>query len=466
MSEQTQALLNRRAALLGPNVSTFYDEPVHLVRGEGVHVWDADGRRYLDCYNNVPHVGHCNQKVVEAICRQASTLNTHTRYLHETILDYLERLTSTFEEGLDTAILTCTGSEANDIALRMARAVTGRTGIIATDHTYHGNTMAVSQLSKTNPPPDGPWPNVAFVPAPDSYRPLGGRGGAPHAEAFANAVDEAAAELERAGHGLSAIILCPYFANEGFPSLETGWLRPTLDVVRKRGGLFIADEVQPGFGRTSTHMWGHQRAGVTPDIVTLGKPHGQWPSGRRCRHAHRNHGGVPQKLSVFQHLWRQPGILRRCTCDTGSARRRKAAGQRRPGRRLCARSVGTAGGKTRVHRRRTGFRSVLRRGDDPRPRQPRTRHGLHQTCRQRNASTRRADQLPGDPLQHPEDPPADAVLPRECGHTCWTCSTQCCRIPSCAPDGRSRHASPASLGLFGGNRRTRRSTRKQGVSRR
>ncbi len=272
MSEQTQALLSRRAALLGPNVSTFYDEPVHLVRGEGVHVWDADGRRYLDCYNNVPHVGHCNPQVVEAICRQASTLNTHTRYLHETILDYLERLTSTFEEGLDTAILTCTGSEANDIALRMARAVTGRTGIIATDHTYHGNTMAVSQLSKTNPPPDGPWPNVAFVPAPDSYRPLGGRGGAPHAEAFANAVDEAAAELERAGHGLSAIILCPYFANEGFPSLETGWLRPTQDVVRKRGGLFIADEVQPGFGRTGTHMWGHQRAGVAPDIVTLGKP--------------------------------------------------------------------------------------------------------------------------------------------------------------------------------------------------
>ncbi|MDG1415917.1 MAG: aminotransferase class III-fold pyridoxal phosphate-dependent enzyme, partial [Alphaproteobacteria bacterium] len=128
----TQALIERRARLLGPNVSTFYDDPVHIVRGEGVWLWDAAGRKYLDCYNNVPHVGHCNPRVVEAIHAQASTLNTHTRYLHEGMLDYIERLTATMDESLSTAILTCTGSEANDIALRMAEGATGKRGIIAT----------------------------------------------------------------------------------------------------------------------------------------------------------------------------------------------------------------------------------------------------------------------------------------------------------------------------------------------
>lgn len=269
---RTRELMERRTRRLGPNVSTFYEEPLHLVRGEGVWVWDADGNRYLDCYNNVPHVGHCHPRVVEAICRQASTLNTHTRYLHEGLVDYLDRLTETFAPDLSTAILTCTGSEANDIAIRVARAVTGQTGIIASDHTYHGNTLAVSQLSRTNPPPGGTWPNVRFVPAPDSYRPLGGEAGPAHAQAFAAAVERAVADLKARGHGLSAIILCPFFANEGFPDLPPGWLDPAIEVVRRAGGMVIADEVQPGFGRLGTHMWGHQRMGFVPDVVTLGKP--------------------------------------------------------------------------------------------------------------------------------------------------------------------------------------------------
>jgi|TARA_B110000908_G_C10262409_1_gene460352 4-aminobutyrate aminotransferase-like enzyme len=119
MSRTTAQLIADRARLMGPNVATFYDDPIHFVKGDGVWLWDADGRKYLDCYNNVPHVGHCNPRVVDAICRQASTLNTHTRYLHDGILDYIDRLTSTMAPSLDTAILTCTGSEANDIALRM-----------------------------------------------------------------------------------------------------------------------------------------------------------------------------------------------------------------------------------------------------------------------------------------------------------------------------------------------------------
>lgn len=272
MTPDTQTLLDRRRRLLGPNVNTFYDDPVHLVRGEGVWVWDAEGRKYLDCYNNVPHVGHCHPKVVEAICAQAGTLNTHTRYLHATILDYVEALGETFDAPLKTAILTCTGSEANDIALRMAQAVTGNTGVIATDHTYHGNTMAVSQLSRTNPPPGGYWDNMAFVPAPDSYRPLGGVAGMAHAHAFAQAIEAQIDVLEAKGHGLSCLIICPYFANEGFPDLPRGWLDPAIAAVRKAGGIVIADEVQPGFGRLGSDFWGHTKMGMMPDVVTIGKP--------------------------------------------------------------------------------------------------------------------------------------------------------------------------------------------------
>ncbi|MGY5803454.1 aspartate aminotransferase family protein [Rhizobium sp. LEGMi12c] len=266
------ALIARRERLLGRNMSLFYDDPVHLVRGEGVWLWDADGRKYLDCYNNVPHVGHCHPRVVEAITRQASMLNTHTRYLHEGILDYVERLTATFDKSLDAAILTCTGSEANDVALRMAQAMTGKTGVIATNHTYHGNTTAVSQLSTRMPPVGGFGGHVRHVPAPDSYRPLGGEGGDAFATAFAAEVEKAIASLQETPHGFSAIIIDPFFANEGFPHLPPGFLDKTVAAVRKAGGLVITDEVQPGFGRTGSHMWGHQHAGIVPDIVTLGKP--------------------------------------------------------------------------------------------------------------------------------------------------------------------------------------------------
>jgi 4-aminobutyrate aminotransferase-like enzyme len=261
----TAELIKRRDRLLGPGTPLFYDDPVHLVRGRGVHVWDADGRQYLDCYNNVPHVGHCHPRVVEAISKQAATLNTHTRYLSEILLDYVEQLTGLFEHDLSTATLTCTGSEANDLALRVAQAVTRKSGVIATDHTYHGNTMAVAQLSKTSPPVGGAAANVRFVPAPDSYRSM-------DAQAFAAAVEREIAWLEREGIGFSALLICPYFANEGFPDLDPDWLKPTIEIVRRAKGLVIADEVQPGFGRIGSHMWGHQLMRFAPDIVTLGKP--------------------------------------------------------------------------------------------------------------------------------------------------------------------------------------------------
>lgn len=269
MSGSDNDLIARREKLLDPNVSTFYNEPVHIVRGEGVWLWDVEGRRYLDCYNNVPHVGHCNPRVVEAIHKQASTLNTHTGYLHEGILNYIERLTATMEDSLTTAIMTCTGSEANDIALRMAEAVTGHRGIITTDATYHGNTALVSQLSRSNIPEIGFGLEQFFrhVPAPDSYR-LND----PNGLIFADQVSEKISELKKTKHGFAALLVCPYFLNEGFPAQEEGWLKPVADVVRKAGGLLICDEVQSGFGRIGSHFWAYQKQGITPDIVTLGKP--------------------------------------------------------------------------------------------------------------------------------------------------------------------------------------------------
>jgi 4-aminobutyrate aminotransferase-like enzyme len=256
-------LLTRRAAALGGHVPTFYRAPLEIVRGAGVRVWDAQGREYLDCYNNVPHVGHCHPRVVEAIARQAATLNTHTRYLHPLVVDYVERLCAKFDHGLTQAIMVCTGSEANDVALRMAQAVTGARGVIATDATYHGNTAAVSALSTRRPPIGGYPPHVRLVPAP-----VPGMTGAE----FAAHVAAAIADLEAAGEGFSGIMLCPYFANEAFPTVPHGFLAETEAVVRAAGGLIMADEVQPGFGRLGSYWWGHDWIGLVPDIVTLGKP--------------------------------------------------------------------------------------------------------------------------------------------------------------------------------------------------
>ncbi|WP_243611718.1 aspartate aminotransferase family protein [Shimia aestuarii] len=267
----TETMLERRARLLGPQMTTFYREPVHVVRGEGAYLWDKDGRRYLDCYNNVPHVGHCHPRVVEAIATQAATLNTHTRYVHDAILDYGEALTAKFGHGLESLVMVCSGSEANDVALRMAEAMTGKTGIIGTDNTYHGNTAAVSQLNSKKIPVGGYRDHVRQVPAPDNMAPIGGSQEG-QAEAFARGVEAAIAELEESGHGVAAMILCPYFANEGFPTLERGFLDRAIEAVRKAGGIIIADEVQPGFGRIGSHWWGHDRLGFAPDIVTLGKP--------------------------------------------------------------------------------------------------------------------------------------------------------------------------------------------------
>ncbi len=275
MSSHARAMMDRRERLLGPNNPTFYDEPVNFVRGEGVWLYDHAGQRYLDCYNNVAHVGHCHPKVVEAVCRQTSTLNTHSRYLHDNMLDYAERLTATFDPSLNTLLYTCTGSEANDVALRMARQVTGNQGIIVTDHAYHGNTELVMELGTIFSDAESLPSYVKTIPAPDSYHlPADAADLEQMGDQIIDHLQESIAALQKAGHGLAALLICPIFANEGFPDLPADLNSRLTEAVHAAGGMIIADEVQSGFGRCGAAMWGHQATGFLPDLVTLGKPMG------------------------------------------------------------------------------------------------------------------------------------------------------------------------------------------------
>jgi 4-aminobutyrate aminotransferase-like enzyme len=267
-------LLARRAKLLGAKAPLFYDQPLHIVRGEGVWLYDVDGRRYLDAYNNVPLVGHCHPEVVEALARQAGTLNIHTRYLHETILDYGERLVAKLDESLSMILFVCTGSEANDQALRIARCHTGKQGIVCSNLTYHGNTTAVDAVSPLFYGANAPsHPDVRTIPFPDSYRPPAGLSGSALSDYYIAALERAIADLEASGVGFAGLLLCTIFANEGLPDVPPGFMQRAVEVVHKAGGLFIGDEVQAGFGRTGK-MWGYEAMGVVPDIVTLGKPMG------------------------------------------------------------------------------------------------------------------------------------------------------------------------------------------------
>ncbi|MEM8562519.1 MAG: aminotransferase class III-fold pyridoxal phosphate-dependent enzyme [Pseudomonadota bacterium] len=265
-------LLQRRFQVLGRHTPLFYEEPLQLARGEGVWLWDSDGRRYLDVYNNVPHVGHCHPRVVEALSAQAATLNTHTRYLHENIVNYAERLTDKFDDSLSRVMLACTGSEANEIALRMARHHTGGQGIIVTDFAYHGNTEAVAELGTGFMPEAKSTRRVRHFPIPDTYRVPEGVAAEALADYYANAIGEAIAAFQSEGIGFAGLLVCPAFANEGLLNIPDGFFDKALAHVRAAGGLFIADEVQGGFGRTGRHWWSHQWFDVVPDIVTLGKP--------------------------------------------------------------------------------------------------------------------------------------------------------------------------------------------------
>ncbi len=272
MTAKDATMLERRERLLGKAYSLFYDEPVHIVRGEGVWLYDADGRRYLDMYNNVAHVGHCHPHVVEALSRQIETLNTHTRYLHHNVLDYAERLLAHFEDPLDVAMFCCTGSEANELAMRIARKHTGGTGFICTSYAYHGNSQATFEITTSDIPADERPDYIATVPVPDPYR--GPYSGEEAGERYAGHVRDAIAALKTRGIRPAAFIIDTIASSGGVVAPPPGYLAAVAQLIREEDGLFIADEVQPGFGRTGKNFWGYQADGFVPDIVTMGKPMG------------------------------------------------------------------------------------------------------------------------------------------------------------------------------------------------
>ena len=269
LSDDDLALVARRTRALGPAYRLFYETPVHLVRGAGVWLYDRDGHAYLDAYNNVASVGHCHPDVVAATARQSAIFASHTRYLHNAVLDYAEALIATHAAALSNAMFTCSGSEANDLAFRIARAHTGGTGFIVTENAYHGVTFAIAGMSPSLGAGVDLGAHVRTIPAPDPQR-LPGDPGA----AFAASVQVAIDDMQRHGIRPAGLIVDTIFSSDGIFADPPGFLAPAVAAIRAAGGVFIADEVQAGFGRTGDAMWGYQRHGLTPDIVTMGKPMG------------------------------------------------------------------------------------------------------------------------------------------------------------------------------------------------
>lgn len=271
----TEALLERRHRHLAPGLELSYDDPLHLVRGEAVWLIDADGRSHLDAYNNVPQVGHCHPTVVRAIARQAATLNTNTRYLYEPVVDYADRLTATLPAELSVCMFVCSGSEANDLAWRLAKAHTRQAGAIVMEHAYHGTTDAIFELSPAEHGEGRPLADhVATAPAPDGYRGEFRRDDSLFAARYAAYVDDAITSLDDRGLSPAAFYLDLILASNGILVPPPGYLPAVFEKVRSAGGVCVADEVQSGFGRTGNHFWGFAAHGVVPDIVTLGKPIG------------------------------------------------------------------------------------------------------------------------------------------------------------------------------------------------
>ena len=273
-ADEPAVLEPRRRNDLGPSLSTSYRTHLSIVRGEGAWLYDHTGRGFLDCVNNVAHVGHAHPHVVTAIARQAAVLSTNTRYLHRTILDYAERLAATFPAPLRVVYFTNSGSEANELALRIARTVTGRHDIVAVDWGYHGNTNDLVEISayKFNRKGGaGKPPHTHLAELPDPYRGAHGNDGAAYAPSVAAACAAAAAHN---GSGPAAFIAESISGCGGQVVLADGYLSAAFAHARAAGALCIADEVQVGFGRVGNAMWAFEEHGVVPDIVTLGKPIG------------------------------------------------------------------------------------------------------------------------------------------------------------------------------------------------
>lgn len=272
-----EALVAARRRSLGPNLSLSYRRPLKIVQGWKQYLYDHLSREYLDCANNVSHVGHGHPAVVQAAARQMAVLNTNTRYLHDLLVEYAERLCATLPEPLRVCYFVCSGSEANELALRLARAHTRGTDVIVVEGAYHGNTTSLVEISPykfDGPGGAGASAHVHKVPMPDTYRGLYKAAEADAGRKYAQHVRASVERIKRGNRRLAAFICESLLSCGGQIVLPSGYLEEAYRFVRRSGGVCIADEVQVGLGRIGSHFWGFQLQGVVPDIVTLGKPIG------------------------------------------------------------------------------------------------------------------------------------------------------------------------------------------------
>ena len=263
-------LIDARHRLLGEKTKHFYKKPQHFERAHGAFLYGTDGRRYLDCYNNVPQVGHCNPHVVNAIARQAAALNTNTRYMYSSVIEYAERLTAKLAPHLDACVFVNSGSEANDVAWQMAKLITGNDGALIMEDAYHGITEVIREFSPAHPDTVLPSHLKGLV-VPDPYRGPYRDNEADISTKYADYAYRAIAELAADGHGLAAFMIDSAFCSSGIPDVPDEYMRTVEQHVRAAGGLMICDEVQSGFGRMG-QWWGHEHHGVKADFVTMGKP--------------------------------------------------------------------------------------------------------------------------------------------------------------------------------------------------
>ncbi|MDG2027633.1 MAG: aminotransferase class III-fold pyridoxal phosphate-dependent enzyme [Acidimicrobiales bacterium] len=270
--DERARLIERRDRAFGTGAALFYEEPLALDRGDGVWLFDVDGTRYLDLYNNVPCVGHANERVAAAIADQARTLNVHNRYLHDGAVDYAERLLALHHDGIESLVMACSGTEAVELAVRMAQTATGRRGMVCTDATYHGNSTQVGAMTRlaTGSSRNGAW----SIATPQLYRPIeSGRSEEELCELHLEQLSGTLRRVADSDDGIAGMILCSIFANEGLPVVPADFFNRATALVREAGGVVIADEVQAGFGRTG-RWWGYETSGFEPDIVVMGKPMG------------------------------------------------------------------------------------------------------------------------------------------------------------------------------------------------
>ena len=268
-------ILDLRRSHLAPSLSISYKEPLHIVRGAGQYLYDDQGREYLDGVNNIQHVGHCHPAVVKAAHEQYEKLNTNTRYLDDTIVQYARELTSHLPKGLDVCYFTNSGSESNDLALRLARLFTNSRETIVLDSAYHGHTGALIEISpyKFDGPGGSGAPDfVHTIPRPDPFR--GKYRGPESAADYLYEVEKVLNRIQKEGQRPGAMVAEPLMGCGGQIVFPEGFLKGAFEQVRQAGGLCIADEVQIGFGRMGSHFWGFETAKAVPDIVTVGKSMG------------------------------------------------------------------------------------------------------------------------------------------------------------------------------------------------